>query len=366
MDKNDRYRLSLLGEFKDRTTEADFLAENLGRSKTITAYLALICGSIFALFLANSYLTERGTLVFFRIAPLRLGLIIFSVLVFLAARAITKHTHLILVATAYQVALALTYLLTLKHYDSLNFFSILGLNVIILGIYLMPNKVALSQVVSLVFSVLFFISPIRKMNGLQAHEFRRIIAYHAILLAYCNVSCLWAGRSARQRFAANMELLQLSARDPLTGIYNRKKFDDSLDECIDSARRSGDPLSLVIFDVDDFKTINDQLGHLVGDNVLRVLAAAVRNVVRDTDIFARWGGDEFVILLPNTDLAEAERVVDRIRKSVKDLCPAAPDGITCSFGVARYEAGDSKESLVRKADDRLLQAKMGGKGRIVS
>ena len=227
----------------------------------------------------------------------------------------------------------------------------------------MPNKIALSQVVSLVFSVLFFISPIRKMNGLQAMS-PRIIAYHAILLAYCNVSCLWAGRSARQRFAANMELLQLSA-EILTGIYNRK-VRRSLDECIDSARRSGDPLSLVIFDVDDFKTINDQLGHLVGDNVLRVLAAAVRNVVRDTDIFARWGGDEFVILLPNTDLAEAERVVDRIRKSVKDLCPAAPDGITCSFGVARYEAGDSKESLVRKADDRLLQAKMGGKGRIVS
>ncbi len=365
MKSKKNYKISWLGEFIDKPIEDEFLADSLSGSRKITALIALVFGAILGLFLVNSYLTEGGTPLFAKTAPIRLLFITVSIAVFLAARKITKYRQLVYIITFYQAMMATTYLFTLAQYDSLNYFSILALMVITLAIYLLPNKIIMSQAVTALFSLAFFISSGQKLAGMQTPELFRIVAYQAILLVYCNINFCWAEATKRKTFIANRELYDLSAKDPLTGIYNRKKFDDSLEEWMGLAQRYGNPLSIILFDIDNFKGVNDTYGHIVGDNVLKNVTASVCSSIRDTDVFARWGGDEFVILLPNTDLQQAEGIAERIRKSLRENCLDTVRNITCSFGVAELSERDTILSLLRRADDLLLQAKTSGKDRVV-
>lgn len=366
MEKENRPGISLFGELKEQALEAEFLRDSLSGARRITAYIALLFGAVLALFLLQSYLTEAGTALFAKTAPLRLAFISVSILVFFTARRITNPRHLVLLITFYQATICLTYLLTLEHYTSLNYFSVIALMVITLALYLLPNRVVFSQLISILFSILFFAFPIRKLAGLQSPELFRIMAYQAILLVYCNINYCWTEAIKRRTFLANMELLDLSSKDPLTGIYNRKKFEDCLEEWIQFSQRYGQPLSVILFDLDNFKGINDSYGHLVGDQVLMELAAAVKRAIRQPDIFARWGGDEFVLLLPNTDLAQAQALAERLRSTIASAKPGGTlEEITCSFGVAQFEEGDTKQSLLSRVDDVLLEGKAQGKDRVV-
>lgn len=366
MNKQKNYKISLLGEFMDKSIEDEFLADSLAGSRNITADIALVFGAILGFFLINSFFTEGGTPLFAKTAFVRLMFIAVSVAVYFIAGKTVKYRQLIYVITFYQTMMAVTYLLTLAEYDSLNYFSILALMVITLAIYLLPNKVVFSQIITVCFSIAFFASAAHKLEGLQTAEFYRIVAYQAILLIYTNINYCWVETTKRKTFIANRELLELSSKDPLTGIYNRKKFDDALDEWMDYSERSGSPLSIILFDIDNFKGINDNYGHIVGDNVLKNVAVSVSGSIRNTDIFARWGGDEFVILLPKTGIQDAEEVAGRIKECISQDFPEIAERITCSFGVAAFEEHDTKQSLLRRVDHLLLQAKTSGKDRVVS
>ncbi len=360
------YRISLLGEFVDMSIEEEFLADSLSGSIKITSYIALIFGSILGFFLLNSYFTEGGTSLFLRTTPIRLVFIFTSMVIFLTAKRLTKQRQLVYILTFYQALMAVIYLLTLKQYSSLNYFSILGLMTITLAIYLLPNRIILSQIITVLFSIAFFVDPSRKLEGLQPHEFYRIIAYQAILLIYCNINHCWAETTKRKTFMAKRELSALSSKDPVTGVYNRSKFDEAMDRWISFSKRYGHPLSLILLDIDNFKQVNDNYGHIVGDSVLKNVAAAVSKSIRDTDIFARWGGDEFAILLPNTNVRQARKMAERIRKCINSSSFDNLEDITCSFGVAAYEENDTKQSLLRKVDDLLLRAKTSGKNIVIS
>jgi len=366
MESENRYRLSLFGEFGDKSLEDEFWEDSLGRSAHWTAYIALFCGALLALFLANSYFTEGNTGLFMKITPIRLVFIFLSIAVSFTARRITKHKHLVYLVTFFQISMVVTYLLTLRQYQSLNYFSILGLLVITMALFLLPNRLVLSQLVAIAFSLAFFLGPSRKLAGLQANELYRIVAYQTILLLYGSINFWWTEVNKRRAFKARKELAELSVQDTLTGVFNRKKFDDALDEWLNFSERYNNPLTLILFDIDDFKGINDNFGHIAGDGVLQEAARAVSAVIRKADVFARWGGDEFALLLPNTDLAAAEGLAERIRAAIGSLALDVPKKISCSFGVAAYEKGDTKQLLLRRADEMLLRAKSGGKDRVVS
>lgn len=354
-----------MGEFTDRALEAEYSAENLEASRTVTASIALVCGLILALFVVQSYISEGGTLLFARITPVRMMFIFASALMFFAARRTAEHKQFVLLVSLYQVAMALTYLLTLKHYESLNYFSAIGLLVITLAMYLLPNRITYSQVISILFSIAVLICLNRKLSGMQFRDFYRIAAYQAILLVYCNMNYCMNERTKRKAFTAKRKLQEVSVKDPLTGIYNRKKFDDVVDQWVSFSNRYGSPLSILLFDIDNFKGVNDHFGHMMGDKVLKQVVHAVQGCIREADVFARWGGDEFAILLPNTNLAEARKLAERLRGRIAEETVEGLLGVTCSFGVVEYERHDSKQSLLRKVDNLLLQAKAGGKDRVV-
>jgi diguanylate cyclase (GGDEF)-like protein len=158
--------------------------------------------------------------------------------------------------------------------------------------------------------------------------------------------------------------------DGLTGLANRRSASDALHAELSRAGRFGSDLSLVMADLDGFKTVNDRFGHPVGDSVLREFAETLRETAREVDTTGRWGGEEFMLILPATDAEGGARLAERVRVAFEQRLVLAPDGtripVTASFGVAAYPNHGSEEALVRAADAALYQAKRAGKNRVVT
>lgn len=165
--------------------------------------------------------------------------------------------------------------------------------------------------------------------------------------------------------------IEMAVTDALTGLHNRRYLENQLPQLVAEAVNGGRLLSVLTLDVDFFKAVNDTYGHDAGDRVLQDVAARIRGAVRASDLACRTGGEEFVVVLPGTDLPTAERVADRIRKTVAAKPFLAAPGqhlpITASVGVASLMAADeSAENLLKRADQALYQAKRGGRNRVVS
>jgi diguanylate cyclase len=162
-----------------------------------------------------------------------------------------------------------------------------------------------------------------------------------------------------------------SLTDPLTSLSNRKHFDERLAHCIAEAAERGESLSLVMADIDHFKAFNDTWGHLTGDQVLRLVAMSLRQNVKGQDITARFGGEEFAVILPNTALRSALTVADHIRRAVmsKELMKRSTGQnlgrVTISLGVAAAHKGDTSQSLIARADACLYAAKRNGRNRVL-
>lgn len=165
------------------------------------------------------------------------------------------------------------------------------------------------------------------------------------------------------------EAISASARDPLTGVNNRSSFRNVLDREVELSHRHGAPLSLIMLDVDRFKSINDNHGHVVGDLALKAIAECLLSCIRDSDIVFRYGGEEFCIALSNTNLAGARKLAERVRRSLEILVVRTSGArlhVTASFGVAVLEEHDNAEHLVEKADHSLYRAKALGRNRIAT
>lgn len=156
----------------------------------------------------------------------------------------------------------------------------------------------------------------------------------------------------------------LSEQDPLTKIYNRKKFFEEVDKELDRVARYGQKLSLLMFDVDHFKLVNDNYGHIVGDKVLLELTNLVSENIRKTDVFARYGGEEFVLLMPGTELKGASEKADFLREKISGKDFTQCGQVTCSFGIAEFKKGDTADSFVQKADIALYKAKNTGRNNV--
>ncbi|QAY78007.1 diguanylate cyclase [Sphingosinicella sp. BN140058] len=178
---------------------------------------------------------------------------------------------------------------------------------------------------------------------------------------------LWLFTDISREKQLQRQLVDLAAHDPLTGLLNRGSFDLRLREEVERVRRHDAPLSLIMFDLDHFKAVNDSWGHPAGDEVLRRASAAAAGALRETDVLARIGGEEFAVILPQTDAQGALGVAERIRGAVAAARVShggASIRVTCSLGVAPC-LDDDREQLVARADEALYSAKRGGRDRTV-
>ena len=169
----------------------------------------------------------------------------------------------------------------------------------------------------------------------------------------------------RQDLVAAHEEMKL---DPLTDIYNRRAFDTSIERCLNVYFMLKQPISMVMIDVDNFKAINDSLGHAKGDEVLKTIAECLsRAFIRKNDLITRFGGDEFAVILPDTSLEKSKVSIDRFLQSVRTVQIADfPDDvrISCSAGCTEITDGDTVETLIARADEALYEAKQAGRNRL--
>ena len=168
--------------------------------------------------------------------------------------------------------------------------------------------------------------------------------------------------SRRKELEAELE--RLATTDELTGLFNRRYGIDAVKNEIARAQRSGRPLALILLDIDHFKGVNDRFGHDVGDKVLADLARLLRERLRRTDTAARWGGEEFAVILPETDCAGGRRFAGELLARMDEIKTPDGKGISGSFGVVDYRGDESASELVKRADRLMYRAKQAGRARV--
>ncbi len=198
---------------------------------------------------------------------------------------------------------------------------------------------------------------IQVQQGIDYRLLWKVVAAAAVLLI---VVFYWNRKLSR----LNRKLARLSVTDQLTGLYNRLKIDQALDTEIQRAQRTGQPLSVIMLDVDHFKKVNDAFGHQVGDQVLVTLAELLRLRTREIDILGRWGGEEFIVICPHTSMDGALSLAESLRSTIGAHAFAGVKHISASMGVASYLAGDAGKDLVARADAALYAAKHAGRDRV--
>ena len=162
-------------------------------------------------------------------------------------------------------------------------------------------------------------------------------------------------------------LRRVASTDALTGLLNRRRFAEIAEHELARSRRSGHPLTLALGDIDFFKRINDRHGHAAGDHVLQTVANLLQGALRDYDSVARWGGEEFVVLLPDTDASRAQAIVERLRQTIAESHPSFEGAlipVTMTLGVAQFADDDNWHAVVARADEALYRGKAAGRNRV--
>jgi len=171
-------------------------------------------------------------------------------------------------------------------------------------------------------------------------------------------------RDITRRKELENELEKTATTDRLTQAYNRTKFHEVIKIEFERAKRYDHTLSIIMFDIDHFKKINDTYGHAAGDYVLQTLTQIVMENLREIDCLVRWGGEEFVVITPETDVASAEVLAERIRRAIEGYRFELTSTVTISLGVTQYRKNDSEDSFIKRADDAMYAAKGKGRNRV--
>lgn len=207
--------------------------------------------------------------------------------------------------------------------------------------------------------------PIRSVNGRKKWT---LVSAQTLMNGDTIFGLLWQVQDITREENALRELQHNASHDPLTSLLNRRAFMELWSREYARAMRLGSPMSLILIDLDHFKHINDHYGHQAGDEVLIHIASLLKDYTRDTDIVARFGGEEFVLLLPDTDQAGALEAGEKIRQAAADNPIPLSDNqylkVTLSAGAAQWEPKESFESLYQKADAALYRAKQAGRNRV--
>jgi diguanylate cyclase (GGDEF)-like protein len=178
------------------------------------------------------------------------------------------------------------------------------------------------------------------------------------------VAIVGVSREVTERRRLEEELRKLAVTDPLTGVYNRRHFLEELQREMNRSNRCACPFSLIMLDVDHFKEVNDRFGHETGDRVLKELTEMIRKRIRASDLLARWGGEEFMILMVNTNLPPAARLAEDLLMQLQAGTFSGIGQVTASLGVAAHRPGEGVDELLTRVDNLMYQAKNSGRSRL--
>jgi two-component system cell cycle response regulator len=355
-----------LAEFTNTELEKEYFKNEINNAKRYISPILLIFGILYFLFIVPDYFFLDNSNGFVVALVNRLVFLMLVVILYLRLKYIKNYRVLIYWFTLYEIVASISFLVIFYMYPSPNFLiQSFGVMIIILAIFLIPNRWIYMVFVSVTVSISFFALSAHYLKDVKLSELSASIVYLIIVIILSGISSYRINYFKRMQFIYNKKLVEMSIHDPLTGIFNRFKFDEELRDWISYSKRYKTPMSLVIFDFDDFKKINDNYGHLEGDKVLIEAVKLIKSNIRSTDVFARWGGEEFVVLLPNTEKQPALELTERLRTAVAGHTFDNAGNITCSFGVASLKEHDDFSSLLHRADKMLYVAKYAGKNTVV-
>jgi diguanylate cyclase (GGDEF)-like protein len=349
----------------DKALEKEFFDIDMRRYAKVIRPVSLIFGVFYMMFIISDYFSIDNSVSFMIIFMIRVLFLALSAVVFIVIKKIHNYTKLAYLITAYEILAVIGFLLIINYYESLTLLIFFSIMAITLAIYITPNKLMFAQIIAVFLSLSFFIFHAKRIENMETSLFLKIVAYNLIIMIYCSIGAYLNNFYKRKQFIDSRELQRVSITDSLTGIYNRAKFNEELKYWIDYCSKYENPLSLVMIDIDNFKRVNDDFGHLIGDSVIQNIASIIKKAIRNTDIFARWGGEEFVILLPNTDIQQAMEMADRMRICIQENKYDKAENITCSFGLAALRKNEKAESLLQRVDKLLYEAKNFGKNAVV-
>ena len=267
--------------------------------------------------------------------------------------------------TILEAACILLYLSVLWLYQSPDFMiQSMGMITMILVIFIVPNRSENALILSGISAIAYFVFSYFCIDGVQLKSFSAAIVYVVLTIVICSVRAIGIDRYAQREFQAKSTLQETSAKDYLTNAATRARLEEEAYRWMNFCRRPSLPLCLVFVDVDNLKSINDCYGHAVGDSVLKQIAAVMQAQLRNSDTIARWGGDEFVLLLPNVTLQNAVLLLDRVKSAISTLTLEGSASVSCSFGVVQMHTESTYQDMLAQADTMMYRSKRNGKGRI--
>ena len=360
---HERFILNRLCEFSNRDVEADFMEYEKTASLNIVRFLMLLMGFVFAMFAFSDYYFYGSSSAFLVSLGLR-GLALFIIIVvFSVIGTFSRYDHALLMVTLVELAVFAIYLLNIYINRGRNIIQeFMSVILFILVVFLIPNRWKNSIIAGCAIWAGYMIFCIALYNAGESSSLIQRGIYFGVCLIACAIFLFGREKSRRRQFVAEKLLEFMSITDRLTSIFNRGRFETVLNQWIKNMRHN--PFCLLLFDIDDFKKVNDRYGHIVGDKVLVGITKIVSANIRDEDIFARWGGEEFVLLFGTTGLERARELAERLRMAVGTTAYSEAGIVTISIGVAEYQQGESLTDFVKRADEKMYEAKEAGKNRV--
>ena len=363
--RHERFVLNRFCEFRNREVESDFMEYEKIANLNIVRVLSLIMGLIFAMFIFSDYYyhgTESGFAVILVLRGIALSI---AIVIFTQVGKIPRFDITQILISLSELVVFVIYLLKIYYQENQNSaMQFMTIMLFMWTVFLIPNKVKNCLITGGTILAGYISFCFVFLKSSEPPSF----VQQGIFLSICFITCTFFifGRetSRRRQFATEKLLEFMSITDRLTGIYNRGRFEAVLSLWIKNMRHN--PFSLLLFDIDDFKKVNDMYGHTAGDQVLVGIADVVTAKIRDDDIFARWGGEEFVVLFSKTGLEQATELAERLRKAVASNVYGEAGKITISIGVVEYRQGESITDFVKRADEKMYEAKKTGKNRVMA
>lgn len=343
--------------------QSDYYSYKLGTSKKFVRIMILAAALFnFILLIPDLYLIDGNVK---NLCIIRIAYSLILLGVYFQLKNIKTFKLFSLVITVCELTAFTIFLYILSLYHGPNFLiQTMGIITLIILIFLVPNWWPNMVAVNMLGAGVYFIYFSMFIGFIDQTQLWAGMAYVLVAIFLCGYAAFDTEKHQFREYEAKRELEHLSSIDYLTNTANRFKMEEEAERWIKFCHRQGLPLSLVFFDIDDLKTINDQYDHFTGDSVIKDLAKLIRKQLRSSDILARWGGDEFVVLFPNITLADAIVLTERMRDIIEANNFTKSIKVTCSFGIVTMKDDSSLESLILEADHLMYTGKKLGKNHV--
>lgn len=355
-----------LGEFRDEVLEKAFYQAEISRNLHIVRLTILVLALLTFLLVIPEYFIIKDANDFLAAFIINNLIIAALIVLFFKVTWDKDYNSLIYWFTAYEITVGLSLIYIVSRLMSADFMiQIISMIVMILAIFLINNRWLYSIFTSLFLAISYFVFAALLLKNASSSGYQAAVFLTMIIILISSIASYSNNYYKRFHFLNLLELLKMAEYDALTGIYNKAKFNKDYPGLTDRVKQQCGYLSIVMFDIDNFKELNDEYGHLVGDAVLLELADFIQKNIRNSDIFVRWGGDKFILTFPDTHLQLATEIAEKLRVLIAEHSFDKIGHLSCSFGVAAFKEGDELDSLVRRADERLYLAKKQGKNKVV-